>query len=313
VPGFGSDRDTYLDVRLDVLRRNQNSDGGWGYFPGKASWLEPTAYAALALAGDPAADRAWKLLSSWQLPDGSWKPSADVNMSSWGTSLCATIAMARNEWGTPLRNSVSWLVGSTGIESGRLNVIFTRLGLVKQERDISLKAWPWKPGNSGWVEPTVHALVALKLAATKLSNRELRDRVRMGEAQLLDVRSRDGGWNYGSPAALGVDLPSFPETTALALVALQGRSDLGKAFDLALRQIGETPSPLARAWLTIAMRLHGVKTADLTGDPPDDVMITALEALAAPQGNYKLMQCGTWLKTRTLRQTGTGAQTGATA
>ena len=44
----------------------------------------------------------------------------------------------------------------------------------------------------------------------------------MGEAQLMDVRSRDGGWNYGSPAALGVDLPSYPETTALALVALQG-------------------------------------------------------------------------------------------
>ena len=55
----------------------------------------------------------------------------------------------------------------------------------------------------------------------------------MGEAQLMDVRSRDGGWNYGSPAALGVDLPSYPETTALALVGLQGRGDLGKAFELA--------------------------------------------------------------------------------
>jgi hypothetical protein len=301
VPGPDSDRDAYLDARLDALRRNQNSDGGWGYFPGKASWLEPTAYAALALAGDPAGDRAWKLLSSWQLPDGSWKPSADVNTSSWGTSLCATIAMARNEWGAPLRSSVNWLVGSTGLESNWMNVIMTRLGLVKQERDINLKAWPWKPGNSGWVEPTVHALVALKLAATKLSSRELRDRVRMGEAQLLNVRSRDGGWNYGSPAALGVDLPSFPETTALALVALQGRSDLGRAFDLARRQIGETPSPLARAWLTIAMRLHGVKTADLSGDPSEDVMLTALEALAASHGNYKLM------RTETTAQTGAAA------
>ena len=301
MPGLSPDRGVYLEARLGALRRNQNSDGGWGYFPGKASWLEPTAYAALALAGDPAADRAWTLLSSWQLPDGSWKPSADVNISNWGTSLCATIAMARGEWGPPLKSSVNWLVGSTGIESGWLNVLVARLGLVKQERDISLKSWPWKPGNSGWVEPTVHALVALKLAAARLSSPELHERVRMGEAQLLDVRSRDGGWNYGSPAALGVDLPSFPETTALALVALQGRSDLGKAFDLAQRQIGETPSPLARAWLTIAMRLHGVKTADLTGDPPLDTMITALEALAAPQGNYKLMQ------------TGTGAQAGAVA
>ena len=164
--------------------------------------------------------------------------------------------------------------------------------MVKQERDISLKAWPWKPGNSGWVEPTVHALVALKQASAQLSTRDLRDRVHQGEAQLMDVRSRDGGWNYGSPAALGMDLPSYPETTALALVALQGRSDLGKAFDLAQRQIGETPSPLARAWLTIAMRLHGIKPPELTGRPPADLMITAVEALAAPEGHHHLMQTG---------------------
>jgi hypothetical protein len=195
VPGLDSAIDSYLGTRLNALRKTQNSDGGWGYFPGKASWLEPTAYATLALAGDPAADRAWKLLSSWQLPDGSWKPSTAVSVSNWGTSLCASIAMARNEWGSPLQNGVNWLVGTTGIESGWFNIIASRVGLVKQERDIALKAWPWKTGNSGWVEPTVHALVALKQASAKLASRELQSRVKMGEAQLMDVRSRDGGWN----------------------------------------------------------------------------------------------------------------------
>jgi hypothetical protein len=292
--GLIPDPKSYLGARLAVLRRTQNSDGGWGYFAGKSSWLEPTAYAALALAGEPAADRAWKLLSSWQLPDGSWKPAAEVQVSSWGTSLCATIAMVRDEWGQPLQNGVKWLVGSCGVESNWLNVAAARLRLVKQERDVSLKCWPWKPGNSGWVEPTVHALVALKQASAKLSDSELRSRVQMGEAQLMDVRSRDGGWNYGSPAALGVDLPSYPETTGLALVALQGRNDLsddlGKAFDVARRQMGETPSPMARAWLTIAMRLHGVKPEELKGDPQTDLMITGIEALAAPEGNYRVMQ-----------------------
>jgi len=294
VAGHTSDSKSYLGARLAVLRNTQNADGGWGYFAGKSSWLEPTAYAALALAGEPAADRAWKLLSSWQLPDGSWKPAAGVQVSSWGTSLCATIAMVRDEWGQPLQNGVKWLVGSSGVESGWLNVVAARLRLVRQERDVALKSWPWKPGNSGWVEPTVHALVALKQASSKISSGELRGRVQMGEAQLMDVRSRDGGWNYGSPAALGVDLPSYPETTALALVALQGRNDLsndlGKAFDLARRQMGETPSPMARAWLTIAMRLHGVKPEELSGDPQSDLMITGLEALAAPEGNYRCMQ-----------------------
>ena len=291
---MASKNESYLSTRLAVLRKTQNSDGGWGYFAGKSSWLEPTAYAALALAGEAAADRAWKLLSSWQLPDGSWKPAAEVQGSSWGTSLCATIAMTRKEWGQPLQNGVKWLVGSSGVESNWLNVAAARLRLVKQERDIGLKCWPWKPGNSGWVEPTVHALVALKQASAKLSSSELGSRVRMGEAQLMDVRSRDGGWNYGSPAALGVDLPSYPETTALALVGLQGRddlgNDLGKAFDLARRQLRETPSPMARAWLTIAMRLHGVKPEELSGDLQADLMITGIEALAAPEGNYHVMQ-----------------------
>ena len=120
----------------------------------------------------------------------------------------------------------------------------------------------------------------------------MRERVRTGEAQLLDVRDRDGGWNYGSPKVLGVELPSYPETTALALVALQGRKDLGKAFDLAHRQLRETPSPLARAWLTIAMRLHGidVKMPGPPGKPPADLVITALETLAAPEGNYRFLK-----------------------
>ncbi len=89
-----------------------------------------------------------------------------------------------------------------------------------------------------------------------------------------------------------MDLPSYPETTALALVGLQGHSDLGRAFDLAQRQIAETPSPLARAWLSIAMRLHGVKAPELAGAPAGDLMISAVEALAAPEGNHRFMKTG---------------------
>ena len=291
-----ADRDhvaeSFLGVRLDALRRAQNTDGGWGYFPGKGSWLEPTAYAAVALRGEPASDRAWGLLSSWQASDGSWRPYPGVNMASWGTSLCVTIAIARKEWGAPLQKGVEWLLGSSGVESRMVNRIAARIGLLKSERDIGLKAWPWKPETSGWVEPTVHALVALKQASPRMSSSELRERVRLGEAELMNVRSRDGGWNYGSPAALGVDLPSYPETTALALVGLQEQSGLGGAFDVAARQLEDTPSPLARAWLTIALRLHGMKPQEPTGELTGDLMITAVEALASGEGNYALLRTG---------------------
>jgi hypothetical protein len=54
----------------------------------------------------------------------------------------------------------------------------------------------------------------------------------------------------------------------------------------------DTPSPLARAWLVVATRLHGMTPPDLTGDPSGDIMITAVEALSAAEGNWKLMRTG---------------------
>jgi hypothetical protein len=203
------------------------------------------------------------------------------------------MAAVRGEFGEPFRKGTTWLLGSSGVESSLINRAAARLGLLKAERDLSLKGWPWKPDTSSWVEPTAHALVALKKASAKYSNSTLRERVSAGESQILDVRSRDGGWNYGSPAALGVDLPSYPETTALALLGLQGHGDLKSPLDVASRMVRETVSPLARAWLTVVLQLHDVETPALpAASPSPDVTITAIEALAAPKGNHSLLKTG---------------------
>jgi len=288
--------DSYLAERLDFLRRTQNPDGGWGYFPQKQSWLEPTAYAIMALAGDSAADKAWALLKSWQLPDGSSKPSADVHMGSWSTSLAVTIAIARGEDDESLKKAVTWLLGSAGVESNWINRAAAQLGLLKAGRDLSLKGWPWKDGTSSWVEPTSHALIALKLAALKKTKAgaadpsDLAERVRLGQAQLLDVRCADGGWNYGSRAVLDDDLRSYPETTAIGLLGLQGGKGIDTTIALAKKLVQENPAPMARAWLTVALRLHGVQPPALTNPPSPDILITAVEALADPEGNYNLMR-----------------------
>src|SRR5947207_3381037 len=55
---------------------------------------------------------------------------------------------------------------------------------------------------------------------------DLKDRISAGHGELPDVRGADYGWNYGSKAALGVDLPSYPAPTGLVLVGLQGAGDL---------------------------------------------------------------------------------------
>jgi hypothetical protein len=281
--------ESFLSARLAMLRRVQNPDGGWGYFPAKQSWLEPTAWAALALHGDPAADRAWHLIQSWQRDDGGWRAAADVQLASWATALAVTVSIARGEHGPAISNAVQWLLDSSGVESNFKNRTEARLKLFNPERNLDLKAWPWKPGTSAWVEPTAHTLVALKRTG---SSKEIRERVQMGEAQLLDVRCRDGGWNYGSRAALGVDLPSYPETTALALLGLQGHAGIEISLDLARRMANDTASPMARAWLAVALRLHGIEPPPTNAAVKADVLITAIEALGASDGNYLLLKTG---------------------
>ena len=271
------------------LRETQNADGGWGYFAGKQSWLEPTFYAAVALQGETAADRAWELLKSWQGADGGWRPSADVQVPGWGTSLCVTLAQSRGETGEPFQKGVQWLLNSKEVELALWKRLLFRTKLFgAPDRNLDLTGWPWKPGQVSWVEPNVHAIVALKQASLKVTSSRLLDRIRMGEAELLDVRCADGGWNYGSHAALQVDLVAFPETTALALIGLQGHPDLGKSLDLAARMAAETPSPLARAWLTIALRLHGAavpqSTVEIASSP--ETMIAALNIIAEEKPQF---------------------------
>ena len=111
---------------------------------------------------------------------------------------------------------------------------------------------------------------------------------------LLNRQLPHGGWNYGSPWTLGEDQRSYPETTALALLGLQGRPEASSSVDLARHWLEETPSPMARAWITLALRLHGVAGAETLGALPGpgspDLTILALEALGAPGGNFGLLK-----------------------
>jgi len=113
-------------------------------------------------------------------------------------------------------------------------------------------------------------------------------RVRDAEELILTRKCHDGGWNYGSRRALGIDLPSYPETTALALVGLQTRKNgLGEEIHHARVLFEQTRSRLARAWLSIALRNLGEDTAPPDDAPGNDIWLAALEAMAHPDGNQK--------------------------
>ena len=131
----------YLVKRLEALRRTQNADGGWAFYPGKQnSWLEPTVYAALALHGEPESDRAWELVRSWQKPDGSWKLAANVPESNWTSSLGTILASVKGHASVA---SQQWLA--------------------KNVRD---GGWAWKDEAAPAAEPTAWATVAVAKSKT---------------------------------------------------------------------------------------------------------------------------------------------------
>jgi len=290
----------YLESRLGFLRATQNTDGGWGYFPGKQSWFEPTTYAVLALHGAPdsdgACERAWKLVRSWQMPDGSSRPGALVQGGTWVTAHAVTLACVRGVYDAQVRRGVDWMLEVVGADHGLVTRAFSYFHLLKTKLDVSHEGWPWRAGNSSWIEPTSHTLVALKKVAGRYQSAELDRRVREGEALVLSRRCSDGGWNCGNPNVLNFELPSYPETTGLALLGLQGRghTELNSPLQVARRFRMETKSSLAKAWLTIALRNYGDSL-----EPPaeqartsSDVMLAALEALSHPQGNFALFGTG---------------------
>ena len=292
--------EVYLQSRLDFLRKTQNSDGGWGYFPGKQSWLEPTTYAMLALEGasDSAAtvECSWNLLKTWALPNGSYRPSGFVADGTWVTALAVTLADIRGIHDESVRQSVEWLLGVRGAEASLAMRTASYFHLLKTTLDVSHTGWPWRAGNAAWIEPTAHTLVALKKVARTYPSTALRSRVRDAEAMILTRRCRDGGWNCGNPNVLSFDLPSYPETTALALLGLQGRSarELESPLAVAKKLCVETRSSLAKAWLTIALRNFGERLPEPAPEKPfsADTMLIALEALGHPAGNYRLLHTG---------------------
>lgn len=289
---------SFRTVRLDLLRQAQNADGGWGYKAGGQSWLEPTCLAMLALTGAdaaPALEKGWKLLQQWQLPDGGYRPAAMVAEPCWATSLCVTLQCVHKVFDSGFDKGVAWLLGSRGIEGSPLERALHLVGRMVVEYNPNLKGWPWSPESTSWVEPTAHALVALKkVRQVRAAQTGLAERIEEGERMLADRRCRDGGWNYGNRRVLRTDLPSYPETTALALLGLQGATvlPLDRSLTTASRQWQHTVSRMGKAWLAIAMRPHG-RTLELPElAPPADLCVVALEALAMAEGDKRWLEIG---------------------
>jgi hypothetical protein len=208
----------------DRLIAAANPDGGWPYYAGKASRLEPTSWALLALAarsGPPAgAARAQAAhleflrraedASGWLVDPGS--PVANVGWN--GLALLALSALGLDA--DPLATRVTAAV--TAAKGVRL--ADDPAGTITQNNQ--LQAWAWTSDTFSWVEPTAFCLLALKRRPGARAA-DVDARIREAELMLLDRVCPHGGWNYGNSTVLYQDLRPYVPTTALALLALQDR------------------------------------------------------------------------------------------
>lgn len=257
-------------VFAERLRQAQNDDGGFGPRRGLPSEPESTALATLAL--DDGGGRAW--LRARQTSDGAVQFDAGLVMNDSSTALAALALGAGEARDRAVDHVASSLARSTPSTAA-------------VPHDESVRGWAWTEGTFGWVEPTSRGILALRLL------RPDAPAIADGVGLLRDRESVGGGWNYGNRIVYGESLPPFAQTTAAALIALQGADrELEVRGRTVLRRLwrDERDGGLSLAQATAALRLHRDPDAraaasallDLVGRSSllDDVLTLAWASIA---------------------------------
>jgi hypothetical protein len=267
-----------------LLLGSRNADGGWGYYAGKASRLEPTCWALLALSNVPdARQQGTRTLSLWP---ATGKVLLEHAGGHPNFAFHALALLTLRAFG------VSHNTGDAALIDGLLSVKGIQLEQSPVFRqDNSLQAWPWVPEAFSWVEPTSWALLALK----KYPLPQAAQRITEGERLLLDRACPSGGWNFGNSKVFDSELPPYVPTTALALLALQDRRSVA-AVDSALGflerdALGESSS-MALSLAVLALAAFGRPVPVLVGALERQLSTTAEigSLLGLAMGLYALRQ-----------------------
>jgi hypothetical protein len=237
-----------MTTRLrEALLSRRNPDGGWGYFAGKQTRLEPTCWATLAVG---AGAEEPPVLRPGPPAPAPWRhdvPGTPVNYTF--QALCAlTLA------GSPATRGQSLDIARALLDVR--GVTFEPSAVIKQ--DNSLQAWPWVDQTFSWAEPTSVVLILLKKLRKELPA-AAGERTAIGERVLADRVCATGGWNYGGSNAFGQNLPAYVPTTAWGLLALQDRADdpvVTRSLARLVDDLRTEMSPQALALAAIALRVH---------------------------------------------------------
>ena len=257
-----------IDEAVQLLLDQQNADGGWGAVKGRVSNTEATAFAVMALESlqrkdltrSVAAGLNW--LSRHQNGDGSWRLNDVTSNGSWSTAVALLCLSSFAEQRSRAVKAAQWALTQEGNSLGWLGSLIMWFTGQKDINKINmdLKGWPWASGSFSWVEPTSYFLIGLKRLRPALDGTNVNDRIRQGELMIYDRVCEDGGWNYGNSKVYGEALWPYPDTTALALIALQDHPHMEanqKSLEMLENSLNDTRSGLALSWSIICFQLYG--------------------------------------------------------
>jgi hypothetical protein len=177
------------------------------------------------------------------------------------------------ETGDFIDRAIKWLLN---VETIQINQDTMQASKKFLKVDLSLRGWPWLPGEGTWIEPTALTMLALE----SIPGPEVTKRLNEAFLYIQDRRCPDGGWNVGSPAMFNLALPGRGYPTAMVLLALfkSGLGNIqGNDISFLRSEMLRDGSVLTLAWGLLALRTLG----------EDDVWAEArLSALQGQNGGW---------------------------
>lgn len=254
-----------LSSVLAELSRRQLPAGGWAALRSSVQpSLECTCLTTLAIRSDDSDEvrLAQEFLVRVQNPNGSWPAFfGDDQDGAWVTSLAA-IALRDVGTAIPARLSgIHWLMKCQGKEANW----FWRWKFLTADRHVRFDpdkfGWPWVPDTCSWVVPTAFAILALSQVPCWCGGLEdIPIRVNLGIEMLIDRACPGGGWNAGNGVVYGSTLAPHPDDTAIALLALNNRTQhpvVQVSLEWLERTAQTLTAPWSLAWAILALAAHG--------------------------------------------------------
>lgn len=246
-----------------LLAQRQLPSGGWAAVSSSSQTaLEPTALACVTIGREfpSVRDRAIQFLLRIQNANGSWPVfEGDDQEGAWTTAL-VLLALHDEVEAIPQRlKGFAWLVDLAGLESNWLWRWKFRTTDRHVRFDPDKFGWPWIPRTNSWVVPTAFSILGINQLPCACGLDVGSSRMELGVEMLLDRACPNGGWNAGNGMVYGVPLAPHPDDTAIALLALRGRSQhplVQMSLDWLERVAPNLSAPWSLAWSVLALAAH---------------------------------------------------------